>query len=396
MDWRGVCRERSRDLRGRAPGSGAEPFVDAGRGGDAGGDRLPGGGEAVAERDDRGPGGGRGRPVRRLGAPGALAAGRHPAGVPRGVRRAGERAVARPWGADGRTQRPLLRAVRDPLPAPRWWGRVSAITGGMRVTTPWTTGPSPRRRSSWCPTTVPPSAGAPGSAPWRCGRSRPTWRAMDCWPGAGSTGCSTMAPPGTPWGSISATTRLSGWAIWTRPPARPCSRTAASSRPAWPCGCCESGWWTRRVCSPTARPPTHGSRSSGERSTRRSCGIPSVGARSPAGAPDRIGAATEAAARALGWSTPGWRFRRRWPGSAGVPGVAAPARPAPSWRSEPHTLRVEIDRGDVWTQSPWDASGQRRDQPVDQPPTLTLWVEHGGREEALMRWPTTIGVVTRS
>lgn len=105
-----------------------------------------------------------------------------------------------------------------------------------------------------------------------------------------------------------------------------------------------------------------------------------------AGAPDRIAAATEAAARALGWLDPGrardglGRLR-----SAGVARVAV-ALPLPAHEGALE-LRVEIDRGDV-------ARGRRvRPGPTDRGPVLTLYARRAGDEgeEALVRWPTTIG-----
>lgn len=115
----------------------------------------------------------------------------------------------------------------------------------------------------------------------------------------------------------------------------------------------------------------------------------------PAAAPDRIAAATDAAARALGWT-----------GAATISAslgrldhecrITVPLPKLPQWRRRPLQLRVEIDRGDVWYQYPWKPSGERRDQPVERRPTLTVFAVHDGIEEALVRWPTTIGGWERS
>jgi hypothetical protein len=88
-------------------------------------------------------------------------------------------------------------------------------------------------------------------------------------------------------------------------------------------------------------------------------------------APDRISPATEAAARALGWSDPQATRRAL---DRGIPrAVAVALPPAPTYEGP---LAVEIDRGDVAR----DAFPARR-------PALVL---HAG-SVALVRWPTTIG-----
>jgi hypothetical protein len=101
----------------------------------------------------------------------------------------------------------------------------------------------------------------------------------------------------------------------------------------------------------------------------------------PRCAPDLVSPATEAAARALGWTGPdealGSPFldaRRR-----GRVAIALPAHPHP----EPAelALRAEIDRGDVFRR--WRDRGRR----VERRPSLVLYEG----EVALVRWPTTIG-----
>lgn len=101
----------------------------------------------------------------------------------------------------------------------------------------------------------------------------------------------------------------------------------------------------------------------------------------PGAAPDLISAATEAAARALGWTDPAATaaFLTR-PVPARV-AVALP--PLPDRRGT--TLAVEIDRGDVW----YDARPTVRK--LDRRPALTLFALAGDVRTPLVRWPTTIG-----
>jgi hypothetical protein len=108
------------------------------------------------------------------------------------------------------------------------------------------------------------------------------------------------------------------------------------------------------------------------------------------GAPDLVSPATERAARALGFLDPA-AARRALDRLAGTPRVAVALPTAPPYHSAHMELRAEIDRGDVWYQVPWTATGARRAQPVAQRPVLILWAADGEDEVALVRWPTTIG-----
>lgn len=108
------------------------------------------------------------------------------------------------------------------------------------------------------------------------------------------------------------------------------------------------------------------------------------------GAPDRVAAATTAAARALGW-TDAATIAASLDRDEHACRVAVPLPRLPAWRTAPFELRAEIDRGDVWYEYPWKPSGERRVQPVERQPALTLFAIHDGVEEALVRWPTTIG-----
>ena len=107
----------------------------------------------------------------------------------------------------------------------------------------------------------------------------------------------------------------------------------------------------------------------------------------PGAAPDLIAAATEAAARALGWLGPAEAraFLERHPGGLRV----ALALPAPPAYHAPHMqLRAAIDRGDVW----YDEVPIPR--LIRHRPTLVLYADDAtapGGQRALIRWPTTIG-----
>ena len=99
------------------------------------------------------------------------------------------------------------------------------------------------------------------------------------------------------------------------------------------------------------------------------------------GAPDRVAEATDAAARALGWTSP----------EAFVAGahdrlgrVAVELVDTPRYHSRHMELRAELDRGDVV----YDLDDP---PPVERRPVLTLYARDGDDEIALVRWPTTIG-----
>lgn len=114
----------------------------------------------------------------------------------------------------------------------------------------------------------------------------------------------------------------------------------------------------------------------------------------PDGAPDLIGRATDAAARALGWTDPA--STRAWldaHASAREPhryvAIALPARP--DYYSDHMDLRAVIDRGDVWYALPYTNDGRPRGFSVRRRPTLVIYARHEGREIPLVRWNTTIG-----
>jgi hypothetical protein len=104
----------------------------------------------------------------------------------------------------------------------------------------------------------------------------------------------------------------------------------------------------------------------------------------PDGAPDLIGAATEAAAKQLGWTGPAEvrAFFDQHPKGLRV-AIALPAPPA--YHSSHMDLSAEVDRGDVW----YDEIPIARN--IRHRPTLTLFVNDNGKRRPLIRWPTTIG-----
>ena len=101
-------------------------------------------------------------------------------------------------------------------------------------------------------------------------------------------------------------------------------------------------------------------------------------------APDLISPATEAAARALGWTDAGavlaFLDARDAPEAVAI---ALPPRPA--YHAAHMDLSVEIDRGDVWRDP------VPRARVVARRPALVLYATVNGARLPLARWPTTIG-----
>lgn len=113
-----------------------------------------------------------------------------------------------------------------------------------------------------------------------------------------------------------------------------------------------------------------------------------------AGAVDQVGRLTQAAAKALGVDTePGARrFLTGHPASWFTHRkVALRLPPRPAYHSPHMDLEVVIDRGDVWYDFPYTATGQPRSQPIARRPRLTVYVRHNERRLPLVRWGTTIG-----
>jgi hypothetical protein len=116
---------------------------------------------------------------------------------------------------------------------------------------------------------------------------------------------------------------------------------------------------------------------------RKAAGSPPM----PRAAPDLVARATEAAARALGWTGPGAmvRFFLRLDRTGEGPQVALPLPAPPAYHKAHMDLRAEIDRGDVY----YEFRDRRRS--VGRRPTLTLYARTARGEVPLLRWSTTIG-----
>jgi hypothetical protein len=71
--------------------------------------------------------------------------------------------------------------------------------------------------------------------------------------------------------------------------------------------------------------------------------------------------------------------------------VAVRLPPPPEYYGASMELSAEIDRGDVWYDFPYDASGARLPQPRERFPTFTLFVKWRGERVPLVRWRTTVG-----
>lgn len=103
----------------------------------------------------------------------------------------------------------------------------------------------------------------------------------------------------------------------------------------------------------------------------------------PHAAPDLVSAATEAAARALGWLDPASTGAFLTRHAAGEVAIALP--PLPSYHAAPMELSIEIDRGDVWYDS------KPRSRTIWRRPALIIYAHDGTRRIPLARMPTTIG-----
>jgi hypothetical protein len=121
----------------------------------------------------------------------------------------------------------------------------------------------------------------------------------------------------------------------------------------------------------------------------------SDGARHPV--PDLATAATDAVMARLGLATPEDAlafFRRHAARDFRSLRAAVQFPPLPEYHSTPAAqmdLSVEIDRGDVWYDFPYDEKGVRQPQPRQQFPTFTLFTKWRGERVPLVRWRTTVG-----
>jgi hypothetical protein len=112
------------------------------------------------------------------------------------------------------------------------------------------------------------------------------------------------------------------------------------------------------------------------------------------GAPDLVGAATDKAARELGFTSPEAArafFAARGFSVARGLRVAVALPPPPSYHSKAMDLRVEIDRGDVFYEMPGQAALARKKLGEVRGPSFVLYAKDGDGERPLVRWSTTIG-----
>jgi hypothetical protein len=109
----------------------------------------------------------------------------------------------------------------------------------------------------------------------------------------------------------------------------------------------------------------------------------------PGGAPDRISPATEAAARAFGWTdfaSAQAFIHRHFEGPKPPPRFAVALPAPPAYYARPLELRAEIDRGQIWYEH------KSRHRRPERRAVLILYASSGpGEEVALIRWPTTVG-----
>jgi hypothetical protein len=110
--------------------------------------------------------------------------------------------------------------------------------------------------------------------------------------------------------------------------------------------------------------------------------------------PDLATMSRVATLNALGIATPddAVAFFRRHPRDDFAWLKVAVRLPAPpEYYGRTMDLSVEIDRGDVWYDFPFNAAGVRQPQPRERFPQLTLFVKWRGERVPLIRWRTTVG-----
>jgi hypothetical protein len=71
--------------------------------------------------------------------------------------------------------------------------------------------------------------------------------------------------------------------------------------------------------------------------------------------------------------------------------VAISAPELPEYYDGDMDIRVQIDRGDIWYEFPYDDEGNERAQPVQRRPRLTVFVEYRDQRIPIARFGTTIG-----
>ena len=110
--------------------------------------------------------------------------------------------------------------------------------------------------------------------------------------------------------------------------------------------------------------------------------------------PDLVTAATDAVLARLGLDTPedALAFFQRHPArDFRALRVAVRFPPLPEYHAADMDLSVEIDRGDVWYDFPYDDKGVRQPQPRQSFPLFTLFTKWRGERVPLVRWRTTVG-----
>ncbi|MCB9593131.1 MAG: hypothetical protein H6719_10395 [Sandaracinaceae bacterium] len=71
--------------------------------------------------------------------------------------------------------------------------------------------------------------------------------------------------------------------------------------------------------------------------------------------------------------------------------VAIHAPELPPYYSSDMNIRIEIDRGDVWYEFPYDEEGRERSQPVQRRPRTSVIVRYRGQDIRVARFGTTVG-----
>lgn len=110
--------------------------------------------------------------------------------------------------------------------------------------------------------------------------------------------------------------------------------------------------------------------------------------------PDLVSEATQATLDWLGIKTPEDAtafFKRHGARDFQWLKVAVPFPRKPDYYLEHMDLFVEIDRGDIWYDFPFDDKGEKQPQPRRLLPTLTLFTRWNGQQIPLVKWRSTIG-----
>jgi hypothetical protein len=103
---------------------------------------------------------------------------------------------------------------------------------------------------------------------------------------------------------------------------------------------------------------------------------------------------TQSAAEQLGLATPegALAFFKRHPAADFQHlRVAVKLPTLPEYYGPNMDLSIVIDRGDVWYDLPWDASGVRHPQPRKHYPSFHLYLKYNNQRILLARWRTTVG-----